>query len=163
MRGVCNVCGCTDNDCSQCIEASGQPCYWVNFEHNFCNRCLADLVNKMNAEMQSNPKTEYKLSEFKCLENINPNIIHFVLNEFKSFRLRLNFNAQEKGSSTFVKLKDLIERFEANCSNNLENNFELDEDEPILDEICPNCKREYDAIDIDYQICHHCNFNNNKD
>lgn len=85
MRGVCNVCGCTDNDCSQCIEATGQPCHWEDNTHELCSRCAAQ-----------------------------------------------------------------------------EPDFFLDEYEPILDTICPNCKREYDAIDIDYQICHHCNFNNNK-
>ena len=33
----CRVCGCTDNDCSQCIDAQGYPCYWM--EPDLCSRC----------------------------------------------------------------------------------------------------------------------------
>lgn len=32
----------------------------------------------------------------------------------------------------------------------------------VIDENCPRCGREYDAIDIDYQICHFCSFDNSK-
>lgn len=38
--------------------------------------------------------------------------------------------------------------------------FDFDEDEDeegkALDTNCPNCGREYDEIDYEYQICHHC-------
>lgn len=40
----CRVCGCTDDDCSQCIEAQGYPCYWV--EYDLCSRC----ANQKNGE-----------------------------------------------------------------------------------------------------------------
>jgi hypothetical protein len=33
----CRVCGCTDDDCSQCIEKTGVPCHWV--EHDLCSAC----------------------------------------------------------------------------------------------------------------------------
>lgn len=33
----CRVCGCTDVDCSQCIEKTGQPCTWV--EDDLCSAC----------------------------------------------------------------------------------------------------------------------------
>lgn len=29
-------------------------------------------------------------------------------------------------------------------------------------ESCPNCNREYDDIDFDYQICSYCGFNVNE-
>jgi len=38
-----------------------------------------------------------------------------------------------------------------------------DFDEIILDEYCPNCGKEYDEIDYEYQICHVCKFDNNRD
>lgn len=45
--------------------------------------------------------------------------------------------------------------------------IEMDDDEDSLwdddekmDETCPNCHRQYDAIDYEYQICHICKFNN---
>ena len=33
----CRVCGCTDDDCRQCIEATGDPCEWVAVD--LCSRC----------------------------------------------------------------------------------------------------------------------------
>jgi hypothetical protein len=44
-----------------------------------------------------------------------------------------------------------------------EDDFDLDygDDEPVLDESCPECDKEYDEIDYEYQICSHCGFNNN--
>lgn len=39
-----------------------------------------------------------------------------------------------------------------------------DEGNPIPppDWFCPNCEVEYDDIDMEFQICHICGFNNNK-
>ena len=48
----------------------------------------------------------------------------------------------------------------ANIISNPED-FE-DEDLDNLDGICPNCNKEYDEIDYEYQICHICKFNNTK-
>ena len=36
-KRTCRVCGCTDDDCSQCIKAQGHPCNWV--ESDLCSRC----------------------------------------------------------------------------------------------------------------------------
>lgn len=33
----CRICGCTDDDCSQCVAAQGYPCHWV--EDDLCSRC----------------------------------------------------------------------------------------------------------------------------
>jgi hypothetical protein len=35
--GVCRVCGCTDDDCSGCVERTGEPCYWV--KSDLCSAC----------------------------------------------------------------------------------------------------------------------------
>lgn len=34
----CRVCGCTNDDCRQCIAKTGRPCYWV--ELDLCSACL---------------------------------------------------------------------------------------------------------------------------
>ena len=34
---TCRVCGCTDDDCSGCIERTGTPCHWV--EEDLCSAC----------------------------------------------------------------------------------------------------------------------------
>lgn len=38
----CRVCGCTDNDCRQCIAKTGKPCYWV--AEDLCSACANDKV-----------------------------------------------------------------------------------------------------------------------
>lgn len=42
----CRVCGCTEDDCSQCIEKTGEPCSWV--EDDLCSACESTdiFVNK---------------------------------------------------------------------------------------------------------------------
>lgn len=38
---MCRVCGCTDDDCQQCINRSGAPCAWVEREKNLCSVCTS--------------------------------------------------------------------------------------------------------------------------
>lgn len=40
VEGVCRKCGCTDDDCRQCIEKTGEPCSWV--EPDLCSACAED-------------------------------------------------------------------------------------------------------------------------
>ena len=47
---ICKVCGCTDDNCSKCIERTGKSCYWIN--ESICSACLdkylflADFLSK---------------------------------------------------------------------------------------------------------------------
>ena len=34
----CRVCGCTDDDCYDCFERTGEPCHWV--ERDLCSACV---------------------------------------------------------------------------------------------------------------------------
>ncbi len=34
---TCRACGCTDEDCSGCIQRVGSPCHWV--EEDLCSHC----------------------------------------------------------------------------------------------------------------------------
>jgi hypothetical protein len=36
--GTCRICGCTDADCRQCVEKTGEPCHWV--EEDLCSACV---------------------------------------------------------------------------------------------------------------------------
>ncbi len=36
---ACRVCGCTDDDCHQCIMRTGEPCSWV--EPDLCSACVS--------------------------------------------------------------------------------------------------------------------------
>ena len=33
----CRVCGCTDLDCSGCVQRTGMPCWWI--EPDLCSAC----------------------------------------------------------------------------------------------------------------------------
>jgi hypothetical protein len=35
----CRECGCTEDDCSSCVERTGEPCFWV--EPDLCSACAA--------------------------------------------------------------------------------------------------------------------------
>jgi len=39
----CRVCGCTDDDCRQCVEKTGVPCYWV--EDDLCSSCKTTVIS----------------------------------------------------------------------------------------------------------------------
>jgi HNH endonuclease len=36
----CRICGCTEDDCTRCIQRTGSPCYWV--EPDLCSACVGD-------------------------------------------------------------------------------------------------------------------------
>ncbi|MGC6589093.1 hypothetical protein ACPV3A_29630 [Paenibacillus sp. Dod16] len=63
MYGICNVCGCTDNNA--CVSEYG-PCYWLNEEHDLCSECAGwqgvDLskIPKINNQfiIQGEPYTD---------------------------------------------------------------------------------------------------------
>jgi len=42
----CRFCGCTDDDCSQCIERTGSPCWWHT--EDVCSACVptVDLMGE---------------------------------------------------------------------------------------------------------------------
>jgi hypothetical protein len=39
----CRVCGCTENNCKQCIKKTGKPCTWV--EEDLCSACAPEKKN----------------------------------------------------------------------------------------------------------------------
>jgi len=39
----CRVCGCTDDDCRQCVEKTGIPCHWV--EDDLCSACKTTVIS----------------------------------------------------------------------------------------------------------------------
>ena len=36
----CKTCGCTDEDCRQCIEKTGEACHWVT--EDLCSACVVE-------------------------------------------------------------------------------------------------------------------------
>lgn len=42
----CLVCGCTEDDCGQCVEKTGHACSWADDDHTICSACLFEEENK---------------------------------------------------------------------------------------------------------------------
>lgn len=65
--GTCTQCGCTDKDCRQCIEATGEPCFWVDDEHQICSRCYIEVCERdLNPEQMEKLRTQ--LEEIKSAQ-----------------------------------------------------------------------------------------------
>lgn len=41
----CRKCGCTERDCSQCIEKTGDACHWV--EADLCSACVPSALRNV--------------------------------------------------------------------------------------------------------------------
>ena len=67
--GQCMFCGCVDTDCTQCIEKTGNPCYWVDATHTVCSAC-SNLQNTSKAKYQVGDilwvRETWKISPEQC-------------------------------------------------------------------------------------------------
>jgi len=61
----CRICGCTENDCRQCIEKTGKPCYWV--EDDLCSACAP--IQPFNKEWEKEMIKKDKKVLVKMLRN----------------------------------------------------------------------------------------------
>lgn len=48
----CRVCGCTENNCEQCIKLTGHPCHWV--EVDLCSACQDAIDTVKNQSSNKN-------------------------------------------------------------------------------------------------------------
>jgi PRTRC genetic system protein E len=55
----CRICGCTEDDCSQCIEKTGEPCYWI--DSDLCSACEEENMK------QSENKTKSAIEDIEPL------------------------------------------------------------------------------------------------
>lgn len=86
MKGKCRVCGCTQENCSQCIEKTGEPCHWV--EDDLCSACANGV------EENQSTSTEIVQDAYQdYLDKRNSSSITFT--EMKFFEnLKLTGNGQ---------------------------------------------------------------------
>jgi hypothetical protein len=48
---TCRVCGCTDDDCSGCMERTGEPCHWVS--DDLCSACAEKKPERFALDPES--------------------------------------------------------------------------------------------------------------
>lgn len=42
VNRTCRICGCTDDDCAQCIALTGAPCWWIALD--ICSACDPNAI-----------------------------------------------------------------------------------------------------------------------
>lgn len=66
----CRRCGCTEEDCRQCIIATGLPCSWVEGESDLCTRCADEEDAALAAEMNACGPTAEDLAVGRLLQRV---------------------------------------------------------------------------------------------
>lgn len=58
---TCRECGCTDMDCTQCVEKTGAPCHWV--EKDLCSACVPQQQSTEPGSDAPPPATDEKTDD----------------------------------------------------------------------------------------------------
>lgn len=102
---ACRLCGCTDADCRQCIERTGEPCHWL--EPDLCSACgpaavqaeVAAFVRDgraSQAEVDAALKLFDELADLELSGTITPDDAQSVVGFFATLQLA----ARVSGGST---------------------------------------------------------------
>jgi len=77
----CRICGCTDNNCQQCIEKTGKPCHWI--ADDLCSTCanenqlFKDVINGLNDDQIISEILSRNITAIKAGEHNNNPVIMF--------------------------------------------------------------------------------------
>ncbi len=104
----CRVCGCTDNNCRQCIEKTGSPCHRV--EKDLCSACVPEPVYSKPRECCICPFIKFPVDCKKCTNAVNEKpatmtalaLTRFTIEDLRKHNLLLKKYQKQKG------LKDLL-------------------------------------------------------
>jgi len=117
--GTCKICGCTDNNCSQCIEKTGKPCYWVNDENDLCSACVEVLETEfLNPDAKMIYKTMFDGTKYKIGTNVQDfyfklinlpishrcQLLNLNIKDLENFIVEHRTNYNEKALSEFKKV-----------------------------------------------------------
>lgn len=80
----CRVCGCTEENCTQCIEKTGGPCYWI--EDDLCSACVEVPGRKGPIKQISVSQTILKkIVKSGNLKNLNEDIAEAYVYEDEKY------------------------------------------------------------------------------
>lgn len=99
----CRVCGCTEENCSQCIEKTGGPCHWV--EEDLCSACVESKAedsnpNVENPDVKDSINNETPSSEEVAAKEPVEKVQEEKQEEIKDFKYYM-----EQGKAAFEKKK----------------------------------------------------------
>ncbi len=100
----CRKCGCTEDDCSQCIEKTGQPCHWV--EEDLCSACVEEKTAPADQNIEPSENDENLLvkaperiqltdAEIKHLNELENNLTSSNNNDMNFFQQLAQASAQQ--------------------------------------------------------------------
>jgi len=114
---TCRVCGCTDDDCRQCIRATDERCHWV--EADLCSRCVpreralknlqkacAELRDAVNLVTVRHMETEYdqRLTE-------RTDVVALALARVGKWLVRMAAGYERDGDFDGAELRILVQDF----------------------------------------------------
>ena len=104
-------------------------------DNYFCQSCWDELAPVMRKEAE----VARKQTKTRVTKSVS----------IPEFEESMKGITQEQKDNVDKQLKQMHEEF-------------YEDDEIILPDTCPKCRKRYDEIDYEYQICHRCKYDNNK-
>lgn len=87
-KRTCRICGCTDDDCRQCIEKTGDSCHWIDAD--LCSACEEEAMKESEQpELIIGNKGAFialNENELKHLEELNNNLSNNNNDEMNFFQ-----------------------------------------------------------------------------
>ena len=68
IQDACRICGCTDDDCSQCVEKTGEPCSWVS--PGLCSACVDDVEEVAHPRIPCPRRDGFGCSALACATRV---------------------------------------------------------------------------------------------
>lgn len=101
----CRVCGCTEDNCSQCIKKTGNPCHWV--EDDLCSACKEpepiDILNQIEKSMNESAKIFQGLK--KDLSQLNNNDMSSFFQQLAALgNVDLNIRIMQKDGKLTISI-----------------------------------------------------------
>lgn len=100
----CRVCGCIENNCSQCIKKTGKPCHWV--EEDLCSACKVptpeEILHQIEQSMNESTKIFNNLK--KELSSLNNTDMNFFEQLAENENVDLTIRIMKKNDSLTVNV-----------------------------------------------------------
>lgn len=112
--GICQICGCTQSDCTQCIERYGSPCSWTTSEENMCSACQyyldsLEIFEEISIKLSTLLKDLIKGTKVSKLEYDH---------KLSLWRVYYSWDPHGNSTDTFVSAEDLLLFLTADHSGN---------------------------------------------
>lgn len=102
--GICQICGCTQEDCTNCIERTGSPCSWTDQTETMCSACQS-YINSLDQLGQISEKIGELVSRFIVESQISK--LEYD-NKLSVWKVYYAWDLDGSRTDTFVSAEDLL-------------------------------------------------------